>query len=74
MSTTELRRRAKKLIDTLPPAHVRIANSFLTYLDGQPVDDADLQKIVRMEHRLARSERDIRAGRTVNWRKVRRDV
>lgn len=76
MSTAQLRDRAKEIIESLPPAQLRVAASFLAFL-GLPADkatQADWATIARMRRRIKTSEQDVAAGRAVDWRKVRSDV
>lgn len=76
MSTDELRNQAKRMIEALPPARLRVAASFLAFL-GTPAGKRatpELAAVAGMRRRLAAAERDIAAGRTTDWRKVRSDV
>jgi hypothetical protein len=76
MSTLELRRRAKKTIDELPDDRLKFVNEFLDYVKQRQSDDAtrELLKIAGFQRSLRRGEKDLRAGRTTAWRKVRQDV
>ena len=76
MSTAELRDRAKRMIEELPPARLKVAASFLAFLETPAAKAAqsDLAVVARMRRRLKAGEQDVAAGRTVDWRKVRSDV
>lgn len=76
MSTVALRRQAKALIDTLSETQLRAASEFLAFVSARETDAAtiELLSIPGFEASYARGLRDIKAGRTKQWRKVRRDV
>jgi hypothetical protein len=76
MSTVALRQRAKALIDTLSEAQLRVASEFLAFVKDREGDAATLEllSIPGFESSFARGMRDIKAGRTKPWRKVRSDV
>ncbi len=76
MSTTELRNRAKEVIEKLPPERLKVAASFLAFLDTPAGKTAQggLAGAARARRRIEAAERDIAAGRGVDWRKVRSDV
>ena len=63
MSTTELRRRIKREVDRLPPARLASLADYVQFLTRPPVSE-----------RIAAAERAVASGKSVNWRKVRRDV
>jgi hypothetical protein len=76
MSTRTLRREAKAMIDTMSMAQVKVASEFLAFLKTRETDSATLEllAIPGFEASFARGMRDVRAGRTKPWRKVRSDV
>ena len=76
MSTVVMRRQAKALIDTLSEAQLRAASEFLAFVKAREADSATLEllSIPGFETSYARGMRDIKAGRTKPWRKVRSDV
>jgi hypothetical protein len=63
MSTVELRRQIKKVVDHLPPKHLESLADYAQFLDRRP-----------LIARLKEAEKAIAAGKGVNWRKVRSDV
>lgn len=76
--TPALRRRAKRAIDQLSGGPLRLAADFLMYIEERtPEVDAatrELLDIPGLAESVARGKRDARAGKTRNWRKVRKDV
>ena len=76
MSTVTLRHHAKALIDTLSKEQLKAASEFLAFIKSRQVDSATLEllSIPGFEASFARGMRDIKAGRTKPWRKVRSDV
>ena len=76
MSTVELRQQAKSLIDGMTPAQLRAASAVLALVKSQKGNAATLEllSIPGFTASYARGLRDIKAGRTRDWRKVRRDV
>jgi len=76
MSTVELRREAKALIDVMSGAQLRVASEFLAFVKDRRIDAATLEllTIPGFAASYARGMRDIKAGRTKPWRKVRSDV
>jgi hypothetical protein len=76
MTTAALRKEAKALIDTMSDAQLRVASEFLTFVKARAAGDATLEllSIPGFESSYARGMKDIRAGRTKPWRKVRSDV
>jgi hypothetical protein len=63
MSTAQLRRELKKLIDRLPPQHLQSVDDFVRFLSRPSIAD-----------RLIAAEKSIAAGKGINWRKVRSSV
>ena len=76
MSTLELRDRAMRIIETLPPARLKVAESFLTFLgsSGGKNAERELGVVAKMRQRIKVAEQEVTAGRTTHWRKVRDDV
>ncbi|HEX8323171.1 MAG TPA: hypothetical protein VF595_04580 [Tepidisphaeraceae bacterium] len=76
MSDGDLRQHAKALIDDLSPPQLRVASAFLAFVKSRTSDAATLEllSIPGFEASFARGEKDIKAGRTRPWRKVRADV
>jgi len=76
MSTLTLRKHAKAVIDRMSPAQLRLANSFLAFVEAKQADAATLEllSIPGFASSYTRGLRDIKAGRTKPWRKVRNDV
>lgn len=76
MSTISLKRQAKQLIDGMSPEQLRVASEFLAFVKAREADSAtmELLAIPGFEASYARGMRDIKAGRTKAWRKVRSDV
>ena len=76
MSTLELREEAKAMIDVMSGARLRVASELLAFIKDRPTDAATLEllTIPRFAASYARGMRDIKAGRTKPWRKVRSDV
>ena len=63
MSTVELRREIKKVVDRLPPERLASLADYVDFLNRPP--------LVR---RVKGAEKAIAAGKGVHWRKVRADV
>ena len=63
MSTVELRRSIKKVVDQLPPKRLASLADYVHFL-AQP----------ELVHRLAAAEKAIASGKGANWRRVRSDV
>jgi hypothetical protein len=76
MTTVALRQEAKALIDVMSGAQLRVASEFLAFVKDRQTDAATLEllTIPGFEASYARGMRDIKAGRTKPWRKVRSDV
>lgn len=76
MSTVQLKQQAKRLIDALSDAQLRVANEFLAFVRTRDLDAATLELLAIPSFKLsfARGKRDIKAGRTRPWREARRDV
>jgi len=63
MTTSELRKEIKKIIDHLPADRLASLADYVQFLDRPP-----------LSQRLKTAERALAAGRGLNWRKVRTDV
>jgi len=63
MSTVELRRQIKSVIDKLPAKQLKSLADYAQFLNQPSISE-----------RLTASEKAIAAGKGVNWRKVRSDV
>jgi hypothetical protein len=63
MSTVELRREIKKVVDRIPPERLESLADYVHFLTRP-----------ELAQRLAAAEKAITAGKGVNWRKVRSDV
>jgi hypothetical protein len=76
MSTLALKKVAKELIESMSPAQLKVASEFLAFIKMQPPDAATLEllSIPGFTASFARGVRDVKAGRTREWRKVRGDV
>lgn len=76
MRMVELRQEAKALIDVMSAAQLRVAAEFLAFVKDRQTDAATLEllTIPGFAASYARGMRDIKAGRTKPWRKVRSDV
>ena len=76
MSTVQLREQAKAVIDNLSTNQLRIASEFLAFVKSRELDSATLEllSIPGFQASFARGLKDIKAGRTKPWRKVRPDV
>ena len=76
MSTVQLRRQAKTVIDDLSTDQLRVVSEFLAFVKSRRLDSATLEllSIPGFEASFARGMKDVKAGRTKPWRKVRSDV
>jgi hypothetical protein len=76
MGTFTLRREAKALINTMSESQLKVVSAFLAFVKSREADDATLEllAIPGFESSFARGMRDIKAGRTKPWRKVRLEV
>ena len=63
MSTVELRRKIKRVIDRLPPQRLASVADYVAFLDRPPIAS-----------RIATAEKGLAAGKGIDWRKVRKDV
>jgi hypothetical protein len=76
MSSGQLRQQAKAVIDDLSTDQLRVASEFLAFVKSRELDSATLELLSfpGFEASFARGTKDIKAGRTKPWRKVRSDV
>jgi hypothetical protein len=74
MSTVQLRRKAKAVIDDLSTAQLRVASEFLAFVKSRELDSATLEllSIPGFENSFAQGMKDIKAGRTKPWREISR--
>jgi hypothetical protein len=63
MSTAELRREIKQLVDKLPPDRLESLADYAQSLNRAPLDK-----------RLKAAEKSLASGKSKSWRKVRKDV
>ncbi|HEY4328553.1 MAG TPA: hypothetical protein VGN88_02365 [Phycisphaerae bacterium] len=63
MTTVQLRREIKKVVDRLPSERLASLSDYVQFLN-----QADLLK------RVTEAEKEFATGKGVNWRKVRSDV
>lgn len=76
MTTTELREEAIHRIRELPASKLKVAADFLAYLEERAGDGAtaELLKVPGLAQDVRKAKKQIRAGKGVNWRSVRKDV
>jgi hypothetical protein len=74
MSTVELKRKAKAVIDDLSPPQLRVASEFLAFVKSRELDSATLEllSIPGFQSSFVLGMNDIKAGRTKPWRDVSR--
>lgn len=72
--TVELRRRAKKQIESLSPERLQVAADFLSYLEERESNEAteEVLRIPGLLEQFEEAERDIAAGRVTPVEKLRR--
>jgi hypothetical protein len=63
MSQTALKREIKKAIDQLPPDRLQSVADYVAFLNRP-----------NLKERIEKAERDLKAGKGIDWRKVRDDV
>lgn len=75
-SIPDLRRQAKRRIQNLSPTRLQVADDFLAYLEERESNEAteELLNIPGVSREFDRAKKDLAAGRTADWRKVRDDV
>ena len=76
MSGRELRRQAKKRIESLSPERLQIAIDFVSYLEERESNEAtdELLRIPGFREALDEVEKGVTKGRLTDWRKIRKDV
>jgi hypothetical protein len=67
MDTKELKRRAKRRIDSLSPERAQTADDFLAYLEDREDNDAtaELMRIPGLLDELRKAEQEVTRGETV---------
>ena len=72
MSTVQLRRQAKALIDDMSSTQLRVASEFLAFVTSRELNSATLEllSIPGFEESFARGMKDVKAGRTKPWRNL----
>jgi hypothetical protein len=76
-NVANLRRVAKKTIDTLSQDRLRTATDFLQFLKSMESDQDATEELMRIPGALAehkRGKRQIANGKSTHWREVRQDV
>lgn len=71
MSTTELRRRIKKQLDTLQSERLQSVADYVSFLHRKPTSKE--MKLARFRASLAKAEKDLAEGRFVSWEELRRN-
>jgi hypothetical protein len=76
MTITELRKRAKESLDSLPAEKVRVAAEFLGYLETAASRDAtaELLEIPGLLKDVREASKHVRGRKYKGWREVRDDV
>jgi hypothetical protein len=76
MSTVQLRKRAKAVIDDLSTDQLRVASEFLAFVKDRGLDSPTLELLSIPGFRASfdRGMKDVKTGRTKPWRKVRTNV
>jgi len=76
MSTLELKREAKSLIDGMSAKDLKLVREFLTFVASRDSSAAtrELLAIPGFEKSFVRGVKDIKAGKVKPWRAVRRDA
>jgi hypothetical protein len=75
-SIAGLRRRAKRRIQNLSPNRLQVADDFPAYLEERESNEAtdELLNMPGLSKEFDKAKKDIAAGRSADWRKVRDDV
>jgi hypothetical protein len=71
MSTTELRRKIKKQVDSLASERLPFASELLLLLKRQEEKDAAMER-EGFRSRITKAERDVKAGRAVSVENLKR--
>jgi hypothetical protein len=76
MTTAQLRRQAKSMIDGMSARDLKLVREFLEFVAHRETNAAtrELLAIPGFEKSLVRGIKDVKAGRVTPWRKVRNDV
>jgi hypothetical protein len=76
MSTLELKRQAKSMIDEMSAKDLQLVREFLAFVASRDTNAAtrELLAIPGFEKSFVRGVKDIKAGRVKSWRQVRRDA
>jgi hypothetical protein len=76
MSTVELKREAKSIIDGMSPKDLRLVREFLAFVTSRDTNAAtrELLAIPGFEKSFVRGVKDIKSNRVKPWRQVRKDV
>jgi hypothetical protein len=76
MSTVQLRREAKSMIDAMSARDLQLAREFLAFVVSRDTNAAtrELLAIPGFQKSFVRGVKDIGAGHVKPWRQVRRDV
>ena len=75
MSTRELRRQAGQRIKSLSPQRLQVAADFLAYLEERESNLAteELLRVTGLVEAFQKAKKETAKGKSVDWRKVRRD-
>ncbi|MBC8106616.1 MAG: hypothetical protein H7Z14_08510 [Anaerolineae bacterium] len=76
MSTVELRREAKSMIDGMSAKDLQLVRQFLSFVASRDSNSAtrELLAIPGFEKSFVRGVKDIKSNRVKPWRQVRKDV
>lgn len=76
MSTVELRRAAKSMIDGMSAKDLQLVRQFLSFVASRDTNAAtrELLTIPGFEKSFVRGVKDIKSSRVKSWRQVRKDV
>ena len=76
MSTIQLRRQAKSMIDAMSARDLELVREFLAFVASRDINAAtrELMAIPGFEKSFVRGMRDIKSHRVKPWRRVRSDV
>lgn len=76
MSTVELRRETKSIIDGMSPRDLRLVREFLAFVISRDTNAAtrELLAIPGFQKSFVRGVKDIKSNRVKPWRQVRSDV
>lgn len=76
MSTSQLKKQAKHVIDGLSDAQLRVATEFLAFVQTRELDPATLEllSVPGFKGSFERGVREVKAGKTRPWREVKAKV